>query len=195
MRSINLNHMKQDATQRAAQGMRIQGSTQISVGAVLFRFVADAVTSDQVCVKSPWWFQSSAVRQILIAARQGHRGDYSSASQARKRAALSDTWIGSGANYLLSAKLLEPLQVLWGVGRPIGTKSGHQGTVGLDGAGEVTEIETVADSQCVQFFIPGMWLPDIALKAVQVIARSNLAENPELEQGEIELFLAHASGR
>ena len=162
-------------------------------GAVLFRFLKRSDVRDADCIGSPWWFQGSVIRKVLSAARDGAGGANSPAMHATKKAALSQSWADSGANYLLCVKVTAPISVLWGPPRSIGKAAGSRRVSGLLDGANVDEVEVVPDPQCVQFYIPGMWEPKVASRAVKVLSRTKFKHSVELEQGEVEAFLRRVS--
>ena len=137
----------------ASTGMRIEGVMNFWPGAVLFRFLKRSDVRDADCIGSPWWFQGSVIRKVLSAARDGAGGANSPAMHATKKAALSQSWADSGANYLLCVKVTAPISVLWGPPRSIGKAAGSRRVSGLLDGANVDEVEVVPDPQCVQFYI------------------------------------------
>lgn len=193
MSTINSTYINKASRTSASKGMRVEGEMSIWPGAVLFRFLQRADVRDADCVGSPWWFQASVIRKVLNAARDGAGAENRPALHATRKAGLSKSWARSGANYLLCAKVTAPISLYWGPPRPIGTSAGSQTVSGLCGGGDVDEIEVVPDPQCVQFFIPGMWEPKVASRAVKVLSRTKFKHSVELEQGEVEAFLRRVS--
>jgi hypothetical protein len=170
--------------------MRIEGEDCLRPGSMLFRFVQRADVSDREYVSSPWWFQISAVRKILQAARSGHRGSDKADEQVSRMAALSQTWDRSGANYLLAAKVTAPIIFYWGAPKPVGKRRAEQGLAsGLSNGESVTQIEIVPDPRCVQFYVPGMKKKELARKAFRVSSRTKFTHSVDLAKGEIEVFL------
>jgi hypothetical protein len=190
--SINSPFVNEVNAQRASKGMRIQGIHELMPGGTLYRFVQRADLPTEKLLSSPWWFQSQAVRQILTAARSGHRGEDSVSGQASRMAGLSKTWQSSGAHYLLAAKVIGPLSVLWGTPLPIGTAPGSNRVSGLDGD-QATDIEVVPDPRCVQFYAPGMWDRSVYWKTLVVVSCTKFRHSQELADGEVEAFLARVS--
>lgn len=193
MATINSAFVDEASAARASRGLRIEGVTEFWPGAILYRFFQRSDTRDADCIKSPWWFQGSSIRRILSAARDGAGGSSSVATQAARKAGLSEAWADSGANYLLCARVAAPISVLWGPPRPIGKLVGSDVVSGLADGADVDEVEVVPDPLCVQFYVPGMWQPEIAAKAVRIRSRTKFKHALELEQGEIEAFLRRVS--
>lgn len=193
MASLNSTFVTDANAQRAAKGMRIQGMHELMPGGTLYRFVQRADLPAEKLLSSPWWFQAQAVRQVLTAAREGHRGDDTVSGQAARMAGLSKSWAGSGAHYLLAARVIGPLSVLWGTPLPIGTSPGSSGVSGLAGD-QATGIEIVPDPRCVQFYAPGMWDKSVYWKTVTVLSCTKFKHSEELADGEIEAFLSRVSG-
>ena len=46
---------------------------------------------------------------------------------------------------------------------------------------------------CSSIYIPGMWEPKVASRAVKVLSRTKFKHSVELEQGEVEAFLRRVS--
>lgn len=190
MTALNSCYVNQGVWEKAEGGMRVEGVNDFSPGTVLFRFVQRADVADETYISSPWWFQASAVRRILQAARAGHRSESQASGQASRMAALSSTWAGSGAHYLLAARVIAPITFLWGAPRAVGKVQADQKVAsGLNSESAVAEIEIVPDPRCVQLFVPGMWDKSLARKAVSVISRTKMKHSEALADGEIEVFL------
>ena len=201
MPAINEAFAMDDKTLRhACGGLRIEGTTVLQPLTILHRFVARADVSNEVYVASPWWFQASAVRKVLEAARSGHRDDFTAQGQASKGAGLSEKWkqeepckVQSGSHYLLTVKTIAPLVTFWGAPRAVGAVVGRpKEASGLKFEDDVAEVEVVPDPRCVQFYIPGM--RDIAFKAVAVVSKTKMKHSTDLAGGDIEVFLRKAAG-
>ena len=191
MHAVNGAYVNESAHQDAETGMRVEGLDYMNPGTMLFKFVQRADVKGEDYAASPWWFQVSAVRKVLQAARAGHRGSDSASDQATRMAALSSTWERSGANYLLAAKVAAPLAFFWGSPRSVGkTTPGQKKATGLQGGSSVEELEVVPDPRCVQFYVPGMSDKAMARKAVRVASRTKLKHSVDLANGDIEVFLA-----
>jgi|GEM_PF-6704912 len=207
--SVNDAYVNEASHEFASRGMRVEGTAHIDPGTVLHRFVLRADVADCIYVANPWWFQASAVRKILEAARQGHFGDSTASGQATKGAGLSKTWKNnadtmeedkidktkeSGSHYLLTVKTFASLTLFWGAPRAVGKADAKDKRAqGLQSGDDVAEIEVVPNPRCVQFFIPGMH--EIASKAVSVVSKTKLKHSTELAGGDVELFLRKVSGR
>lgn len=195
MDALNHAFVNKQARAAAARGMRIEGIDHLHAGSLLYRFVQRADVHDDRYVSSPWWFQQAAVRKVLEAARMGHRGDDSVAGQASRMAALSSTWPDSGANYLLVAKVAAPLVFFWGAPRPVGeATAAQQQASGLASGDDIHRLEIVPDPRCTQFFVPGMWDPDLSRKALRVVSRTKFSHSSDLAGGEVEAFLRQVGG-
>ena len=195
MAALNHAFVNHDARTAAERGMRVEGIDQLAAGALLYRFVQRADVRDDTCSASPWWFQQSAVRRILEAARMGHRGEDSVAGQAARMAALSATWPRSGANYLLAAKARAPLAFFWGAPRPVGKRSAAQTeATGLASGDDIHSLEHIPDPRCTQFFIPGLWDPALSGKAIRVVSRTKFSHSADLADGDIDTFLRQTGG-
>jgi hypothetical protein len=193
MTAINSTFVTDPFAQKASKGMRVQGVYELAPGARLYRFVQRGDLRREELLSSPWWFQGDAVRQVLLAARDGHRGDSTVPGQAAKMAGLSSSWEGSGANYLLAARVIGPLSVFWGNPRSIGIAAPGDTPTGLTG-GQATEIEMVPDPRCVQFYAPGMWEEAVFRKTAAVVSYTKFAHSEDLARGDVEVFLSKVSG-
>lgn len=190
MPALNSCYLDKAAWDEARSGMRVEGEGGFSPGTVLFRFVLRPDVANQEYISSPWWFQASAVRLILQAARAGHRGESLASGQASRMAALSSTWVGSGAHYLLAARVIAPITFLWGAPRAVGkVQADQKAASGLKSESAVVEIEIVPDPRCVQLFVPGMRDKSLARKAFSVISCTKMEDSEALAGGEIEVFL------
>lgn len=191
MHAINQAHVNETAHEHAQKGMRVEGIDYLQPGSTLYRLIQRADFADLKCIASPWWFQASAVRKILQAAREAHRGNSKVADQATKMAALSSSWPDSGANYLLVATVAAPLAFFWGTPRPVGKSCPQQDSAsGLQSHDDVDDIEVVPDARCIQFYVPGVWDEALARKAFRVRSRTKFKHSTDLADGNVEVFLA-----
>lgn len=190
---MNLTHVNEATRARAERGLRVEGITEVHPGSVLFRFFQRADIRDAALLSSPWWFQMSVVRRILDAARSSPAGGPAVAEQAQRKAGLSETWRDSGAHYLLTARVLVPISLFWGSPRPIGRISSEQQVSGLANHADAHEIEVVADSKCVQFYVPGVWDDRLRPQMLRVLSRDKFKHSVELAAGDIEGFLRRVS--
>lgn len=197
---INSSAFTNVAKADAERGLREEGTTILWAGSFLFKFVQRADIPDEVSLLSPWWFQESAIRRILIKARD-HRSNEgitlnnATCLQASEDAGLSKNWKNCGANYILVGKVIGPVKVIWGAPKPVGvemTKSGF--TSGLEFRSDVESIEIIPNPQCVQFYVPGMRNPNVARKCITPKGKFKFTHSEELASGKIEEFLNRIKG-
>jgi hypothetical protein len=198
--ATNAGEFTQKAKDDAGRGLREEGTTIIWPGSFLFKFVERADIPDKISMLSPWWFQESAVRRVLLKARD-HRSNagitLNSAAcvQAREDAGLSKTWDGAGANYILVGKVISPVKVIWGTPQPVGVQNAaHGGTSGLQDGSDVESIEIIPNPQCVQFYVAGMRDPLMARKCIAPKGKFKFSHSEELASGMVEEFLTKIKG-
>ncbi|WP_322060448.1 hypothetical protein [Paraburkholderia sp. J63] len=192
--------LTQAAADDASRGLRIEGTHTLESGSYLFRLVERADTPDAGCISSPWWFQESTIRKILLKARDhceyaGIALNNAACKQAREAAALSATWAGSGANYLLVGKIIAPVAFIWGAPKPVGLeRENAPAATGLNTGATIESIECVPNPLCVQFYLPGMRDTRMASKCISPQGRFKFSHSPELAEGDIEGFLRKVKG-
>jgi hypothetical protein len=149
-----VNQQEADA---AETGLRITGVTTLEFGFVLFRFVGRADRTPISCASSPWWFQASAVRNILNDARQTQA---TISHSAQMNAAVAAAWKNS-CQYILVAKVYYPLKCFYGPPRPVGKTSHKAAISGLPDKAHLqrnafeAEGILIPDYSVGQFYIPG----------------------------------------
>ena len=201
--TLNAAYVNQDSWRRASAGMRIQDLSSVKPGAVMFRFYEKATASARQCMTNPWWFQGKEVRKMLQNAR---RLDKPAPEVVRSNAALSPEWDGSGANFIISVRVRSPVTVFWGDPKPVGwvmtEKQQNGGNVivpahtGFDSGSDLVkdEMPIVPDPRCTQFYVPGAWESRLTEKMFETVAQLSLADNKQLDAGDIESFLRSARG-
>ena len=191
------NHafFNQQEAEAAETGLRITGTITLEYGFTLFRFVSRADRRPVSCASSPWWFQSTAVRNVMNDARDSRR---SIASEAKENAAVADAWQNS-CQYLLIAKVYYPLKCFYGPPRVVGKTSLKVPLSGLPDKADIRKhaYEAVGlqipDYSVGQFYIPGFNThiqytnedTDIATKRVAKLVHTTLKIRPQIKLGAI----------
>jgi hypothetical protein len=198
--AANGAELTQTAADDASSGLRVEGTNTLEPGSYLFKLVERADVPDEKCMLSPWWFQESVVRKLLINARDsreypGITLNNAACRQAREDAALSTTWLGSGSNYLLVGKVIAPVSFIWGAPRAVGLASSNESrATGLSAGSNVESIERIPNPLCVQFYLPGMRDPKMALKCISPQGKFKFSHSEELAAGDVEGFLRKIKG-
>lgn len=198
--AVNGAELTQIAADDASTGLRIEGSSLLEPGSYIFKLVERVDKPDTECILSPWWFQESSIRKLLIDARdhREHAGislNNAACKQAREDAALSTTWPGSGSSYVLVGKIIAPVSFIWGAPKPVGLVTGNMPyATGLNTGSNVDSIELSPNPLCVQFYLPGMRNPKLALKCISPQGKFKFSHSEELVAGDIEGFLRKIKG-
>jgi hypothetical protein len=199
--AVNSVAVTQEAADHASIGLRVEGMSTLLPDSIIFKLLLSSLETDWKCMLSPWWFQESSIRKMLIAARD-HR-EYAHVSlnnaacmQAREDAALSKTWGKSGSNYILVGKVIAPVRFLWGAPKSVGSEKATSTIAqGLHNGSNIADLERIPNPLCVQFYIPGMSDPKIAVQCIAPQGRFKFAHSEELATGNIDAFLTRIKSR